>query len=249
MFKISDKIVLRLAEAIKSGNVNKVREMLSTHPLIPYFSSHERDTFLHFACSQDEISSEIVCCLAEKVDVKCRRDSDGSNPLHLACANPSASISVLKILATPETVNQKDKMGCTPLFYLSKHSDMERVRFLLSQGASEYADGLRGACANERGDLEMVRLFLEEKKADVNSADLFGRTPILFAFENEPKLEIIELLLQKGADPNVESDGKSLYGRTPLHLACESKYISIDLIRLLLENGADPNFESDLFAR
>jgi hypothetical protein len=48
-------------------------------------------------------------------------------------------------------------------------------------------------------------------------------------------VEIVELLLRRGADPNVKDDN----GQTPLHIA--ALWGHVDVVRVLLEHRADPN--------
>jgi hypothetical protein len=48
-------------------------------------------------------------------------------------------------------------------------------------------------------------------------------------------VEIVELLLKRGADPNVKDDN----GQTPLHIA--ALWGHVDVVRVLLEHRADPN--------
>jgi len=48
-------------------------------------------------------------------------------------------------------------------------------------------------------------------------------------------LDVVKLLLEHGADPNVQDDE----GETPLHHAAAWRD-NVDIVRLLLEHGADP---------
>ena len=65
----------------------------------------------------------------------------------------------------------------------------------------------------------------------MDKADEYGKTPLYRAVEGGHK-EVTELLIDHGADPNVD-DG---HGRTPLHLA--QMNFRIEVITLLIENGA-----------
>ena len=79
----------------------------------------------------------------------------------------------------------------------------------------------------------------------------FKGTPLLYAAMKGHQ-EVVELLLNMGANPNVglyHSEENSEYrmclvyswfeGETPLHLA--AAYANKDMIRVLLNAGADPN--------
>ena len=47
-------------------------------------------------------------------------------------------------------------------------------------------------------------------------------------------VEIVKLLLERGANPNAKNN----IGRTPLHYAAQEG--CVDVVRVLLERGADP---------
>lgn len=80
-------------------------------------------------------------------------------------------ILVIKKLLTSENINEKDfSKYRTPLFY---------------------------ACS-ERGNLDIVK-FLVENGALINVKDIYGKSPLTFAFINN-KLDIAEYLISKGAD-------------------------------------------------
>ncbi|OMI17612.1 ankyrin repeat domain-containing protein [Leptospira weilii] len=94
----------------------------------------------------------------------------------------------------------------------------------------------------ENNDLSGVRRYIEAG-ADVNST-FIGPSPLYVAIDNV-NVEIVRLLLEKGADTNEKN---IFYGKSPLDLAIENE--NIEIVRLLLEKGADANAKScDVFRR
>lgn len=77
----------------------------------------------------------------------------------------------------------------------------------------------------------VVRLLLQ-KGADLDSKDLYSRTPLSYAAANGCEA-VVELLLGSGAE--VESMDK--YGETPLSLANENGHEAV--VKLLLKKGAE----------
>ena len=72
--------------------------------------------------------------------------------------------------------------------------------------------------------------------ANVNAA-LRGSTPLMIAAENEGNIPIVEVLLDSGADPNIES---RKWGSTALKLAARWGHIKI--VDLFLDRGVDINY-------
>jgi ankyrin repeat protein len=71
---------------------------------------------------------------------------------------------------------------------------------------------------------------------NVNSVDESGRTLLMNAvLEEPPNSAIIQLLFDRGADPNV-ADNK---GWTALHFAAQAR--NADVVRTLLQAGANPD--------
>ncbi len=77
---------------------------------------------------------------------------------------------------------------------------------------------------------------LLRRGADVNGPDKRGTTP-LYKASVQGETEIVRVLLEAGADPNLESAGET--EGTPLCAA--AAWGRTEIVRLLLKFGADPN--------
>jgi ankyrin repeat protein len=149
-----------------------------------------------------------------------------------------------KILADP---NLKNGRGDTPLYLFcelaeidelvqqEKDWESEIMQFLLKAGANpnelspgpnvEYEAPLHVFCQNSNADLVKVLLQFKPKnknlKVNVNIQDREGNTPLHFVCDRkklqEPDRQIIQLLMQNGADPMI----KNKTGQTPADLARE----------------------------
>ena len=98
--------------------------------------------------------------------------------------------------------------------------------------------------AAKQGDRQMVQKLLAQG-VDVNTRETsrpnVGRTPLHYAAggtqysASGEHVEVANLLIKKGADPNAKAEG----GYTPLHIA--SGLGQKDMVELLLKAGSDPN--------
>ena len=179
--------------------------------------------------------------------------------------------------APPEPVDDSDVVvaglvgtgggGLTPLVFAAREGDLESSRLLLDAGASvnqqtEYGWTPLLTAVNNRN--YRVAEFLVERGADPNVANKGGWTPLYLATDNRnieggdypvPKadldhLQLIELLLGKGANPNARVKDNTLTrtiftmqwffedGATPFVRAAQSS--DTRLLALLLKHGADP---------
>jgi ankyrin repeat protein len=169
--------------------------------------------------------------------------------------------------------------GMSPLQYAARDGRLETVKILLGSGAEinqvEANDitPLITAITNNHPD---VATYLIEQGADVKKVDWYGRTALFAAvetrnmdtdngppFENgitrAPFLPLIQLLLDKGADPNARTleqlpirqqflrvtgtlEWVDFTGMTPFIYAARSG--DVDAMRLLLKGGADPKLET-----
>jgi len=162
--------------------------------------------------------------------------------------------------------------GMTALLYAARDGRVELARTLLDAGAN-----VNRAEANEISPLLMaltndhmaVARLLIERGADINAADFWGRTPLFSAVEirnrdytrgnehgidREAALDLITLLIDRGANPNSRTKEippirrwvTSLGDLTWINMIGQTAFIraamsgDITTMRLLLAHGADP---------
>lgn len=101
---------------------------------------------------------------------------------------------------------------------------MEPIDYILEM--MEIGNSLQAAVFD--GDIDLAINLLEKGKFDLNKLDQQGRT-LLHYTGCRGQYDMIELLLEKGADPNI----KDKNGNTPLHWCGH-----IDIVELLISYGA-----------
>ena len=112
-------------------------------------------------------------------------------------------------------------------------SDVEARDEEFDLGAEPLAHALRGAAYN--GDEAVVVLLIGLPNVDVDSKDVYGRTPLWMAAW-QGHYEIVNLLLNTG---KVEVNTEDSRGRTPLGIVCQEAHEQ--LVGLLLDKGANIN--------
>jgi ankyrin repeat protein len=165
------------------------------------------------------------------------------------------------LIKDPANVNLKDRRGATPLMYAAAVGSVDAVKLLLGAGADAKAKNSFDATALMWGVVnpEKVRLLVDAG-ADVNARSKQGMTALLIAASNAGSIEIVRLLLAKGAElqPRVDGDlattaasatGDQLLTRrrksggaggfTPLLAAASAN--DIEMARLFAEKGVDVN--------
>jgi uncharacterized protein len=131
------------------------------------------------------------------------------------------NLSGVKELITKErsVVNLRDKLGRTPLMEAVIKVDLSIVRELLSSGAEvnlhESAGWTALHFAAQAYSYEICKILLENN-AEVDAVDNQGSTPLFRSlFGSKGRGEVIELLLNYGADKNKQNNS----GNSPLKLA------------------------------
>jgi len=148
------------------------------------------------------------------------------------------------LLSAGADINQVDRRGASPLYLACVKGETELVKLLLSRGANPDTRSdtypVLAACSGRHYDI--VKLLLDYG-ADVAVLDKTDRTVLHHVLEcdesREKQAELIELLLDRGANVNEASSG----GGTPFYIACSKGLESV--VKKMLECGAKVNGKSD----
>jgi len=196
-------------------------------------------------CAIHEGGTKIYELLMEKgISLKARNE-DGETLLHLSVSfdEPELTEFFLKNGLDP---NAKDNRGYTPLHECC-HNNRPPIhaRLLIQAGAdvnslNDRRETPLHLIASHGG--EILRLLVEAG-AKVNARDRVGRTALVYAASDGSPADV-KLLLDAGADPNLDS---------PLVSALPYRYRSkpgpssdpLAKARLLIKYGADPNKRLD----
>ncbi|CAB0036163.1 unnamed protein product [Trichogramma brassicae] len=157
-------------------------------------------------------------------------NESGLTHFHVACMSGCVEV-VEKFLDLGQDPNSREsEKDDTPFHSALNHKHRSVAELLLKRGAdTSLADGhgytpLRSIVDMRRDDaFDLARLLFEigdEKRRPlrVDVRDQFGNTPLLSAIENGYE-NLTELLLRRGADPNLPDKDES----TPLHEICNRR--------------------------
>ncbi len=182
--------------------------------------------------------------------------NDGRRPLHQAVVVMEEVARAL--VDAGADINAQDNDGNTPLIYACMKAREETVLWLLKAGADYKlqnnegmtaesiaaqkgysralelmgADTLLQACKNNQK--RSVQVILQRGDIDINERDEECNTPLIYACKNNA-LDIVKMLLDNGADPNIGDRKNDM----PLHFSAALG--TLPIINLLVKAGADVN--------
>ena len=234
----------------------RIAELLLTHGAEVDARNKDHWTPLHIACQNGKL--EIVHLLLDNGAEVNAETVDGLKPLHFLSYGEYRSqedgVRVARLLLERGAdVNTRRNDHRTPLHVASYYGNIEIVRLLLDHGADPEAnaEGNMGekplhkvSYGKYRSPEDGVRIaqLLLEHNADVNTRRNNRQTPLHIA-SYFGIVEMVRLLLDRGADPEADADGDM--GSKPLHFVSHGKYRSkedgVHVAQLLLERGADVN--------
>lgn len=208
-----------VAAAIREHDLAKLRGLLDASPDLLHAGDARSNQPIHWAVMTRQL--EFVDELVQRgADLNAQR-TDGARPIHLT----NGDYHFRGWRDVPKDWPTKPE---------------EVYRHLVNHGAQV---DLGMACAT--GDLPRVRALLDQEPALVNRlSDYSGYyvgagAPIKNAAAGG-HLEIVQLLLERGADPNLPEEGIAPDGHA-LHSAVVRGHLEI--VKLLLKHGAHPNVE------
>lgn len=201
------------------------------------------------------------------------------SPLTLACQHGQAEV-VEYLLKLGTDANRKDGKNETPLRVACdgyKPDNMGKIVALLFDAGAKVSKnkaGQDGAIhyAAMYGSCEAVKLLVKHG-ASVDVAGSYGRTPLIYAAADGKSVELVDFLLQSGADANAVTEGKDnalfdMMTRDEPSVAIAERLIDAgldihyvhpsyktilgwaancgkkDIVKLLLARGADVNAEN-----
>lgn len=161
-------------------------------------------------------------------------------PLHFAAE--AGHLAIVNLLLKQPSVdpNFKDYTGQTALFKAANNGHHEVVELLLQQKGIEpdavSKDGFTPLLQTIFGSHQkVVKLLLDRADVNPNQSDTtYNQTPLWMA--STARDEILSMFLER---KDVDINGQSRWGETPLYQAIQRKRLSAT--KMLLLAGADPN--------
>ena len=160
-----------------------------------------------------------------------------STPLYYAAFGGFSEVAKWLIITHTEDVNVKCHQDRTPLHVASQEGHVDAVRVLLDHGADvnsqDYVNWMPLHFASCEGNLKVVQLLLEHEVI-LNAQTDVGAP--LFLASNYGRLEVVRLLVDRGADVDLRARGPFIIELTPFEVATQRGHH--DVAQLLLEHGA-----------
>lgn len=166
------------------------------------------------------------------------RDWDEVSPLHVAAKLGYLSMARL-LVERGATVYSHPFCSYPAVVVAAWQGHAEVVAYFLDEipdkAAGTLGIGVTCNLAGRQGWIKQVRMHLERDPLAVHQRGWIGDTPLHWPSHNG-YLEIVELLLAHGADPNVEEN--NWIGGTPVHWAAERE---VKILERLAAAGGDMN--------
>jgi ankyrin repeat protein len=206
----------RIAELIRAGDLTGVRRMLDASPTLLHAGDRDSNQPIHWAVMtrQPEMIDDL---LARGADIDAAR-YDGARPIHLTNGDYSFRgwRDVIRHVPTSDDV----------------------YRHLVARGA--YIDAWMAA---RKGDIARVRELVDADPTLVNRNNEYnsyymGSGSLLANAASGGHLDVVRLLLERGADPNFPQEGIAPHGGALYAAVGRDDY---EMAKLLLDRGAYPN--------
>ena len=230
-----------LHHAARSGDVDKVRELLKHGKYKANECNDDNDTPLHVAALNGEVG--VALCLIDEFG--CDPNAvgyNGESVLHSACQGGNASLVKTLVSKYKADTNARNNDNDTPLHVAALNGEVSvTVALCLIDefGCNPNAVGYNGESvlhsACKGGNASLVKTLVSKYKADTNARNNQNDTPLHVAVLNG-EVSVSVALCLIGCNPNaVGYNGESV-----LHLACQGG--NVTLVKTLVSKyKADTN--------
>jgi ankyrin repeat protein len=166
------------------------------------------------------------------------RDWDEVSPIHIAAK--LGLLEIIRLLVDQGATVYSHPFNSYPAVIVADWMNQtEVVNYFLDEiphlAAGTGDIGVTCNLAGRQGWIKQVRLHLSRDPLAVHQRGWIGDTPLHWPSHNG-YLDIVELLLEHGADPNVEEN--NWIGGTPVHWAAERES---EILKRLVAAGGDVN--------
>lgn len=229
------------AIAVQEIRIDIIKMCIKTGWPLALFRDLENCSLLSIALSVSNPNPELISLLLKYIDVNMAADK-GVTPLHICMSNKS--------------LNGKEKLELLQLL-MANGADCKRMADPLGSCLQSYLLTLNFIHSARKIDKtkDIINILLQNG-CDMNSVDWFGQSVLSCVISGIPtidgpfvdadsekealdarkiKVDIVDYLLQKGADPNKRDKS----GCSSMHVVMQSQ--NIDVAEILIRNGADVN--------
>ena len=190
------------------GNIEIFKYLLTFEETDLNEQNIHHNTILYTACGQNLVDIIELLVNDERLDPN-KQNNQMETPLHYVCSHSFCDDKIFELLLDNEHINLniKDKYDNSPLHYLADICHEYRILSFM-QHPNMDADGLNMQNINgmtafhilsEKNDVELVKLFLDDERVDVNIKNSGGWTAYQCALRNHSR-EVAELLRK---DPRI----------------------------------------------
>ena len=228
-----------LHHVARSGDVDKVRELLKHGKYKANECNDNNDTPLHVAALNGEVN--VALCLIDEFG--CDPNTvgyNGESVLHSACKGGNASLVKTLVSKYKADTNARNNQNDTPLHVAALNGEVSVTVALCLIGCNPNAVGYNGESvlhsACKGGNVSLVKTLVSKYKADTNARNNNNDTPLhIAALKGEVSVALC-LIDEFGCNPNaVGYNGKSV-----LHSACKGGNASL-VKTLVSKYKADTN--------
>lgn len=187
-----------------------LKYLLSKNPDINKRNNDQRSSLLLAVIYDNYDALKLLCDHKAEVNIS---DVSGVSPLHYAAKIKAAKDSDNETLIIDLLLEYGGNIECldfyerSPLVWAVCSNNIAKMNHLITKGANIYAKDAGGLSvlhyATSNGNIDIIRILLEEYKFDIETLDNNKCSALMYAC-SYTKSDVIQFLLEKGANVNAE---------------------------------------------